>query len=142
MREFFATYSIEIILALITAGALWACRHFAKKFNDLRKLVESQKEAELNAFVGKKLEPIYQELEDLRKYVRENDLSVNNKLNLIVASYRYRLIQLCQEHLKAGQMTSCEYTQLTELYKLYTGLGGNGQAKEFYDKTVQLPLVD
>ena len=142
MGEFFATYSVEIILALITAGALALCRHFSKKFNDLKALLEEQKEAELNAFVEKKLEPIYQELEDLRKYVRENDLSVNNKLNLIVASYRYRLIQLCQEHLKVGHMTSTEYSQLTELYKLYVGLGGNGQAKEYYDRTVQLPLID
>jgi hypothetical protein len=30
--------------------------------------------------------------------------------------------------------------QLTEFYKLYTGLGGNGQAKIYYDKAMQLPL--
>jgi hypothetical protein len=30
--------------------------------------------------------------------------------------------------------------QLSEFYKLYTGLGGNGSAKLYYDKAVQLPL--
>ena len=30
--------------------------------------------------------------------------------------------------------------QLTEFYKLYTGLGGNGQAKVYYDKAMLLPL--
>jgi hypothetical protein len=30
--------------------------------------------------------------------------------------------------------------QLTEFYKLYTGLGGNGSAKVYYDKAMLLPL--
>jgi hypothetical protein len=30
--------------------------------------------------------------------------------------------------------------QLTEFYKLYTGLGGNGQAKIYYEKAIALPL--
>jgi hypothetical protein len=29
--------------------------------------------------------------------------------------------------------------QLTEFYKLYTGLGGNGQAKVYYEKAIALP---
>ena len=30
--------------------------------------------------------------------------------------------------------------QLSEFYKLYTGLGGNGQAKMYYEKAVALPF--
>jgi hypothetical protein len=39
-------------------------------------------------------------------------------------------------------MTYSQYEQLTEFYKLYVGLGGNGQAKEFYDKVIKLPIHD
>ena len=69
---------------------------------------------------------VYEELEDLRKYVRETKANDDKNLAFIIASYRFRLIQLCREHLKAGFMTQMEYDQLTEFYKLYTSLGGNG----------------
>ena len=39
-------------------------------------------------------------------------------------------------------MTSAEYEQLNEFYKTYTALGGNGQAKEWYDKVKVLPIHD
>jgi hypothetical protein len=29
---------------------------------------------------------------------------------------------------------------LVEFYKVYVGLGGNGQAKQYYDKTIELPI--
>ena len=61
-------------------------------------------------------------------------------MNLIVASYRFRLIQLCKIYLKQKYMTQDQYDQLTEFYKLYEGLGGNGQAKEYYEKTVKLEI--
>jgi hypothetical protein len=37
-------------------------------------------------------------------------------------------------------MTYAQYEQLTEFYKLYVGLGGNGQAKSFYERASQLPI--
>jgi hypothetical protein len=46
----------------------------------------------MECFVEKKLEPIYEELEDLRKYVRETEAKDNANINFIIASYRFRLI--------------------------------------------------
>jgi hypothetical protein len=37
-------------------------------------------------------------------------------------------------------MTQDQFEQLSEFYKMYHGLGGNGQAEEFYDKTRALPI--
>ena len=37
-------------------------------------------------------------------------------------------------------MTQDEYDQLTEFFKLYSSLGGNGQAREYYEKTVKLEI--
>lgn len=37
-------------------------------------------------------------------------------------------------------MTQTQYDQLTEIYELYHKLGGNGQAKQYYDKTCLLEI--
>ena len=140
MDGFFNTYGTEILCAVLIAGILWLFRQLYVKMEGLRSLVDQQRDREMELFVEKRLEPIYEELEDLRKYVRETEAKDNKNLTFIIASYRFRLIQLCREHLKAGFMTQMEYDQLTEFYKLYTSLGGNGQAKEYYDRTIQLPI--
>lgn len=63
-------------------------------------------------------------------------------MDLIIASYRYRLTQLCRLYLNRGYMTIGEYEQLNEFFHLYTGLGGNGEAKIWYDRAIQLPIHD
>ena len=60
-------------------------------------------------------------------------------MSLIIASYRFRLVQLCKGFLAQGYITTGQMEQLTEFYKLYTGLGGNGQAKVYYEKAIALP---
>lgn len=63
-------------------------------------------------------------------------------MDLIIASYRYRLVQLCKIYIRQGYMTQDQYDQLTEFYKLYTALGGNGQAQDYYEKTIKLEIRD
>lgn len=60
-------------------------------------------------------------------------------MNLIIASYRFRLVQLCKGYLAQGYITVNQMETLTEFYKLYTGLGGNGAAKVYYEKAMALP---
>ena len=148
MEALLTEWGTEIIFALLSASVIGWAKWQASK---LRKEKET---AELNAAilaeqkVDKKisdsleveLEPIYQELEDLRKYCRDNENLEKSHMNLIVASYRFRLIQLCKGFLNQGFITTAQMEQLSEFYKLYTGLGGNGQAKIYYDKAMQLPL--
>lgn len=148
MEALLTEWGTEIIFALLSASIVgWA------KWQG-NKLKKEKETAELNAAilaeqkVDKKisdsieieLEPIYQELEDLRKYCRDNENLEKSHMNLIVASYRFRLIQLCKGFLNQGFITTAQMEQLSEFYKLYTGLGGNGQAKIYYDKAMQLPL--
>ena len=59
-------------------------------------------------------------------------------LNIIIASYRYRLIALCKEFINKGYITTDEYEQLSEFYKVYHDLGGNGQAEEYYRRAMSL----
>jgi hypothetical protein len=37
-------------------------------------------------------------------------------------------------------MTQSQYDQLAEMYRLYSELGGNGQAHEYYEKTCKLQI--
>ena len=91
--------------------------------------------------IEEKIEPVKQDIQQLRDYVAKVDTDEKHKMDLIVSSYRYRLTQLCRLYLKRGHMTIGEYEQLNEFYHLYTGLGGNGEAKIWYDRAIQLPIV-
>ena len=142
MVEFLSKYGIELVMSLITAGALAFCKYMHSQMKNYKKLLEEKDHDELNDEIDKKLEPIVQEIEELRKYIREVDVNENNRINLIIASYRFRLVQLCQVYLHQGYMTGDQYEQLSEFFKVYSGLGGNGQAKAYYDKAMQLPVKD
>ena len=37
-------------------------------------------------------------------------------------------------------MSSEQYEQLMEFYKVYSGMGGNGQGKEYFEKAIKLPI--
>ena len=142
MIEFLSKYGLELVMSLITAGALAFCKYMHSQMKNYKKLLEEKDHDELNDEIDKKLEPIVQEIEELRKYIREVDVNENNRINLIIASYRFRLVQLCQIYLRQGYITSDQYEQLSEFFKVYSGLGGNGQAKAYYDKAMQLPVKD
>ena len=142
MVEFLSKYGVELVMSLITAGALAFCKYMYSQMKNYKKLLEEKDHNELNDEMDKKLEPIVQEIEELRKYIREVDVNENNRINLIISSYKFRLIQLCQIYLHQGYMTNDQYEQLSEFFKVYSGLGGNGQAKQYYDKAMQLPVRD
>jgi hypothetical protein len=148
MEALLAEWGTEILFGLISAAVIG----YAKWKNS--KLMQAKDTAERNAAVlaeqkldakieGKievELEPIFQELEDLRQYCRDNENLEKSHMNLIVASYRFRLIQLCKGFLRQEYITEAQMEQLMEFYKLYKGLGGNGQAETYYNKAIALPL--
>ena len=140
MIEFFAANWASILLSLVTAGALAFCRWTWKQMQTYRALLAEKETNQLDEAIEAKLEPVIDEIEQLREYIRKVDVEENRKLGLIIASYRYRLVQLCKIYLKQGFMTQDQFEQLSEFYKMYHGLGGNGQAEEFYDKTRALPI--
>lgn len=140
MVEFFIANWASILLSLITAGALAFCRWTWKQMKTYRSLLEEKENEKLDDAIDEKLAPIISEIEQLRDYIRNVDIEEKRKLDLIVASYRYRLVQLCKIYLRQGFMTQEQFEQLSEFYKMYHGLGGNGQAEEFYDKTRALPI--
>ena len=148
MEAILAEWGTEILFGLISAAVMgWAKWHVDKLKKEklqaeenAKIIAEQQIDKKIDSHIEIELEPVYQELEDLRKYCRENENLEKSHMALIVASYRFRLIQLCKGFLNQGFITTAQMEQLTEFYKLYTGLGGNGQAKVYYDKAMLLPL--
>ena len=148
MEALLVEWGTEILFALISAGVLGYAKYKTSKLMKAKEqaeqnattLAEQKLDEKIDSHIEVELEPVLQELEDLRKYCRENENLEKSHMALIVASYRFRLIQLCKGFLNQGFITTAQMEQLTEFYKLYTGLGGNGQAKVYYDKAMLLPL--
>lgn len=101
-------------------------------------IIEAASQA--NEYTDQRAQEIIEELEKLRSYVRDHEVAARSQMDLIVDSYKYRLTQLCHLYLGKGFMTFDEFEQLTEMYTLYTGLGGNGQAKLEYEKASKLEI--
>lgn len=130
----------EILLSIVTAGALGMCKHALGQVKNYKMLLAEKDSEALDEQIDEKLAPVLEEVEKLRDYIRSVDQSETHKIGLIIDSYKFRLIQLCKLYLKQGYMTQAQYDQLSEFYKLYTALGGNGQAKEYYEKTMTLEI--
>lgn len=169
MSTFIIEHLAEIIFGLISAGALALCKHLwsqNKKFKKYTKEDENRKQRQI---ILDEIEPIVQELTTIHEEIKTNryetdaeiaqlktdsevthtnmraelgKIQEGNDKNfaLILNSYKFRLIQLCKTHLKDDYISEHDFEQLTEMYKLYTGLGGNGQAKEYYDKVMELDI--
>ena len=142
MSTFIAQHFIEIFFGLISAGLLAFCRYIYTQMKMYQKLAEEKKDEQLEELIEEHIAPIKEDLNNLRSFVLEEKKSSERYIEIILASYRFRLIQLCQSYLKQGYMTSGQYEQLVEFFKVYAGLGGNGQAKEYYERTLKLPLKD
>lgn len=143
MTAFLAEWGLELLFGLLSAIILGYAKFkgdkLKKELDAAKQLTEEKKKQEVEDSIESHLEPIYQELEDLRKYIRDTKNIEQSHMNLIIASYRFRLVQLCKGFLNQGYMTMEQRTQLDEFYKLYTGLGGNGQAKIYYEQCINLP---
>lgn len=142
MSTFIAQHFIEIFFGLISAGLLAFCRYIYTQMKMYQKLAEEKKDEQLEELIEEHIAPIKEDLNNLRSFVLEEKKINERYIEIILASYRFRLIQLCQSFLKQGYMTSGQYEQLVEFFKVYAGLGGNGQAKEYYERTLKLPLKD
>lgn len=142
MWDFVVKYWVEFALGLVASGLGLFCKHLMAERKRYKILAKAEEQKKQDAHMDEKLTPILDDIEEIRKYLRNIQSEDSRKFDIIIASYRFRLCQLCKIYLNRGYMTSAEYEQLNEFYKTYTGLGGNGAAKEWYDKVKVLPVHD
>ena len=100
-----------------------------------------EKDGVLEGKVDKILEHHDTDKEEFDKKLKELTKEYEDKLKRILESYKFRFIQLCKTHIKDGWITDSEWEQIVTFYDLYHGLGGNGQAEEYYNKVKQLEIV-
>ena len=100
-----------------------------------------EKDGELEGKVDEILEHHNTDKEEFDEKLKELTKEYEDKLKRILESYKFRFIQLCKTHIKDGWITDSEWEQIVTFYDLYHGLGGNGQAEEYYNKVKQLEIV-
>ena len=142
MWDFIVKYGVEFALGLVSAGLGAFCKHLMKERKQYQELIEQAELKKQDEYIDEKINPIVDDIEQIRTYLRDLESADTKKFDIIISSYRFRLCQLCKLYIEKQYMTSAEYEQLNEFYKTYTALGGNGQAKEWYDKVKVLPIHD
>lgn len=162
--EILTEYGLEIFFGLVSAGLLAYCKHLWAQKQELAKRKEEDLTRLHRQMILDEIEPITAELVRIKSELNNNintlrseadqthanmykDLELVTKKNdknleLIINSYKFRLIQLCKTHLRDGYITQDEFDQVTEMYKLYHGLGGNGQAQDYYERVMELEIRD
>ena len=138
--EFFINHMWEIFFGLVAAGALAFCKYLHSQLKNYKKLLDEKDNAELRKVILDELEPIVEEIHRLEKRLKACEEKEHDHIDLILQSYKFRLIQLCKTYLRQQYLTQAQYDQLNEFFKIYSGLGGNGQAEEYYDKAMALPI--
>lgn len=167
--EILTKYALEIFFGLVSAGALAFCKHLWSKNKKLEDMQRADQNRQYRQMILDEIEPIINELtrlkgeiatvdtgvktavvslkgesnvEHQKMYADLNRIQSENEKNfhLIIDSYKFRLIQLCKTHLRDGYISEADFEQISEMYKLYHGLGGNGQAQEYYDKVLELDI--
>lgn len=171
MGEFIVSHLWEIFFGLLSAGALAFCKYLWGSNKKLKQMQQEDQTRQQRQMILDEIDPIIQELTEIHNEVNANKAAVDQELTqmklnaehthenmyedlkqiqagnernftLILNSYKFRLIQLCKTHIKDGYISGHDFEQITEMYKLYTGLGGNGQAQEYYDKVIALQIKD
>ena len=72
---FFAEWGFELLLGLVSAMVMGYAKFKADKLkkdlDEAKALAKDKEKREIENSIENRLEPIYQELEDLRKYIRD-----------------------------------------------------------------------
>ena len=116
--------------------------HFKKQANAYKKLLSDEKETNITNLIREELEPVIEEIHRLQARIEDCEKKETHDIDSILASYKFRLIYLCRSYMRQGYITQTQYDQLSEFYKVYHELGGNGQAQEYYEKTMSLQIRD
>ena len=134
-------YIVEILLTLISAGALGFCKYLHSQIKEYKKLLAQKENEVISKTIEDKISPIIDKIKELEFQIKEASEKESKDINIIISSWRFRIIQLCEAYLDQGYLTKAQYIQLSEMYNLYHNLGGNGQVTEYYEKTTALPVL-
>jgi hypothetical protein len=84
-------------------------KYFHKQIKSYREIVRQNEEEKLEKKIDSKLDPLWADLEELRQYIITVGDTEKKHMNVIISSYRYRLIQLCKQFINQGYITPAQY---------------------------------
>lgn len=129
---FIAEHWVSLVFGFISTAAIAYCRFLYKKFQEYEVLRSEKEHEQTEELIESRIKPLQEALAES-----------NRKFESIKESYKYRIIALCQIYLERGYLSTKEYDQLSEMWKVYhDGLHGNHQAEDYYYKTIKLPIHD
>lgn len=131
------SYVLNVIFGLISAGVLAFCKYLHGEVKSYRKLLEKREAEIVVKTIEEKLEPIQDEIKKLELLIDQVAAKEAKDISKIVASWGFRITQLCNVYLQQGHMTQPQYIQLVEMFNLYHELGGNGKIQEIFEKTTK-----
>ena len=131
------TNFINLIFGLMSAGLVAFSRSLYKEKEKYKNMAEAEHDKKVEVTIDKKLEKIYEKIDELRCYIEEVEGKEETLHTQTIASWGYRISQLCSLYLEQGYMTKGQYIQLVEMYNMYSQIGGNGKIKEIFIKTTE-----
>lgn len=140
MAEWIARYWLEVGFGLITAlfGFLWISGR--KQVEKYKSLLEDEKLEKLDERIKAKIAPLDVKISSVQNDIKSLKETYLKDAHAVRDGYRYRIIHLADYYIDRGNITADEYSQLSELFKVYEQMGGNGQAKERYEIAIHLPF--
>ena len=74
--------------------------YFKNQLKEYKELLEQKRTEEINEAIDERLKEVVKDIEDLRTSVMTVTAVEQSHMDLIISSYRYRLVQLCKLYLK------------------------------------------
>lgn len=106
--------------------------NFSTRLNPMQDEIEHLKDD-----IQEILDTIKQQGIDLNN-IREKEKHLEHETR---CAWRYRIRTLCHAYIRRGWMIHDEFEQLQEMFNLYIAIGGNGQTKELYERTMKLDVL-
>lgn len=92
MSAFFIAHWAEIVLTLVTTGSIALFKYLFGRIKKYKALIKDQEKEGIEELIQEKLISIVDEIEELREYIRKTSNKEVEHINLIISSYRYRLV--------------------------------------------------
>lgn len=77
-------------------------------------------------------------IKKLQAMAKADNEAIKNGMKIML---RYRLTRECEKAIRRNGMTLRDQANITEMFHAYQILGGNGAAKELYERTMELDII-
>ena len=139
-------------MALVIAGLTTACGFLVKQARNYKRLIDEKDDEHTIELVGDQLVyPVEEEIQNLKQDMAKEIATLHNEIiDLRIEleetrlalrnSWRFRILQLCKGCIAQQYITQAQYDSISEMYKGYETLKGNGQVTGYFQRATKLPI--